>query len=51
VRMVNGKHKRVKRPEPVEGMSDAEFIQTNADQIWLHQNEMWEDMEVDEEDE
>jgi hypothetical protein len=48
---INGKQKRVKRPELVEGMSAAEFIHTNADQIWLHQNEMWEDMEVDEEDE
>ena len=48
---INGKQKRVKRPELVEGMSAAEFIRRNADQIWLHQNEMWEDMEVDKEDE
>ena len=41
---VNGKQKRVKRPQAIDGMSVDEFILRNADQIWLHQNEMWEEM-------
>jgi len=46
---VNGKQKRVKRPETIDGMDMDEFIRRNADPIWLHQNEMWEYM-VDEEE-
>jgi len=39
---MNGKQVRVKRPETIDGMGVDEFILTNADPIWLHQNEMWE---------
>lgn len=39
---VNGKQKRVKRLPTIDGMAVDEFIRRNADQIWLHQNEMWE---------
>jgi len=39
---MNGKQKRVKRPPTIDGMTVDEFIQKNADSIWLHQNEMWE---------
>ena len=39
---VNGKQKRVRRPEQIEGLPLDEFIARNADPIWLHQNEMWE---------
>ena len=39
---INGKQKRVKRPPTIDGMSVDEFIEKNADPIWLHQNEMWE---------
>ena len=46
---INGKQKRVKRPETIDGMDMDEFIRRNADPIWLHQNEMWEYM-VDEEE-
>lgn len=50
--VVNGKQKRVKRPQTIDGMSVDEFILRNADPIWLHQNEMWEyivdDCQVDE---
>ncbi|SPF40750.1 conserved hypothetical protein [Syntrophobacter sp. SbD1] len=42
---INGKQKRVKRPPTVDGMDVDEFIKNNADPIWLHQNEMWEDMD------
>jgi hypothetical protein len=47
---INGKQKRVKRPQTIEGIDVDEFIRQNADPIWLHQNEMWEDMVDDEEE-
>jgi len=46
---VNGRQKRVKRPETIDGMDMDEFIRRNADPIWLHQNEMWEYMVEEEE--
>ena len=48
---MNGKQKRVKRPPTIDGMSVDEFIRNNADQIWLHQNEMWEYIDIDEDEE
>jgi uncharacterized protein YnzC (UPF0291/DUF896 family) len=42
---VNGKQKRVKRPPIIDGIDADEFIRSNADPIWLHQNEMWEYLE------
>lgn len=39
---INGKQKRVPRPQLVEGLPVDEFIARNADPIWFHQNEMWE---------
>ncbi|HUL01465.1 MAG TPA: hypothetical protein VLX29_11535 [Nitrospirota bacterium] len=42
---VNGKQKRVKRPLAINGMDADEFILRNADPIYLHQNEMWENMD------
>ena len=47
---MNGKLVRVKRPETVNGMDVDEFIRRNADPIWLHQNEMWEYMDLEEDD-
>jgi hypothetical protein len=44
---MNGKQVRVKRPETIDGLDPEEYIQRNADPIWLHQNEMWEYMDVD----
>ncbi len=41
---LNGKQKRVKRPETVEGIPVDEFIRNNADPIWLLQNEMYEEL-------
>ncbi len=46
---MNGKQKRIKRPPTIDGMDEDEFIRRNADSIWLHQNEMWEDITDDEE--
>jgi len=48
---VNGKQKSVRRPPTIDGMEVDDFIRQNADPIWLHQNGMWEYMELPEEDE
>ena len=45
---MNGKQVRVRRPPVIDGMDPDDFIQRNADPIWLHQNEMWEYKETDE---
>lgn len=42
---VGGKQKRVKRRPLVEGLNPEEFIRRNADPTWLHQNELWHEME------
>ncbi len=39
---INGRQKRVPRPQQIDGLPVDEFIARNADPIWLHQNEMWE---------
>lgn len=39
---VNGKQKRVPRPQLIDGLSVDEFLARNADPIWLVQNELWE---------
>jgi len=44
---INGTMKRVKRPPTVEGMSVEDFMRANADPIFLHQEEMWEYLEVE----
>ena len=38
---VNGKQKMVKRSPMIDGMGVDGFIERNADQLWLHQNGMW----------
>jgi len=48
---MNGKQVKVKRPLTIEGISIDEYIQQNADPIWLHQNEMWEYMQTEEDEE
>jgi len=48
---INGKQVRVKRPPTIDGMDVDEFIERNADPIWLHQNEMWEYIHTEETDE
>ncbi len=45
---MNGKQVRVKRPPTIEGMDPDEYIRQNANPIFLHQNEMWEYIEADE---
>ena len=47
---MNGKQVRVKRPPTIDGMDVDEFIQNNADPIWLHQNEMWEYIQTNEDE-
>lgn len=36
---INGKQKRVPRPQSIEGLPVEEFIARNADPIWLHEND------------
>jgi len=48
---MNGKQKRIKRPPTVDGMPVDEFIRRNADPVWLHQNEMWEYIDQNQEEE
>ncbi len=45
---MNGKQVRIKRPPTIDEMDVDEYIQKNADPIWLHQNEMWEYIKIDE---
>ena len=45
---MNGRQVRVKRPLTIDGMDVDEYIQQNADPIWLHQNEMWEYIQTEE---
>ena len=48
---MNGKQVRVRRPPTIEGMDADEYLQKNADPIWLHQNEMWEYIQTDDDEE
>ena len=48
--LMNGKQVRVERPLTIEGMDVDEFIINNADPIWLHQNEMWECIQTEEDE-
>lgn len=41
---VNGKQKRVPRPQLIDGLPVDEFVARNADAIWLHINGQWEDI-------
>jgi len=47
---MNGKQVRVKRPQAIDGLDVGDFIEQNADPIWLHQNELWEYIDADESD-
>jgi hypothetical protein len=47
---INGKQKRVLRPQQIDSFPVEEFIARNADPMWLHQNAMWELMTLDNED-
>ena len=47
---INGKQKRVPRPQQIDGLPVDEFIARNTDPIWLQQNEMWELMNRDSQD-
>ena len=46
---INGKQVRIKRCPTIDGIDVDEFIERNADPIWLHQNEMWEYIDTDKE--
>jgi len=38
---INGKQKRIRVPETIEGMTVDEFIENNGDMTFLHQNKLW----------
>ncbi len=42
---LNGKQVRVKNEPEVDGLSIDDFITENADQLFLHQNMLWESIE------
>ena len=44
---INGKQVRVKANKKVDGVEIEEFILNNYDPIFLHQNKMWEHIEID----
>jgi hypothetical protein len=48
---IGGRQKRVKRPPTIDGMSVEEFTRRNADALWYHQNEMWDEIGLGEDDE
>ena len=41
---MNGKQVRVKRPKLIDGIPVDDYIRQNADDCWLHQNELWEEI-------
>ena len=45
---MNGRQVKVKRPQMIDGVDIDEYIQQNADPIWLHQNEIWDRLETTE---
>ena len=47
---MNGKQVRVKRAPTIDGMNVDKYIQKNADPIWLHQNEMWEYIQTEDDE-
>jgi hypothetical protein len=44
--LINGKQKRVPRPQLIDELPVDEFVARNADFLWLHKNELWESMEA-----
>jgi hypothetical protein len=42
---INGKQKRVRREPTIDGIPVEEFIARNADPLWLHQNERWDEIQ------
>ncbi len=47
---MNGKQVRVKRPPTIDGMDVDKYIRQNADPTWLHQNEMWEYIQTEDDE-
>jgi hypothetical protein len=46
---INGRQKRVPRPQMIDGLPVEEFIAKNAGPIGLHENGLWEFMTPDDE--
>ena len=48
---MNGKQVRIKRPPAIDGIPVDEYIEQNADQIWLYQSGMYETLYAREKEE
>jgi hypothetical protein len=46
---INGRQKRVPRPQLIQGLPVEEFTARNADPIWLHEDGLWQLMTPDDE--
>lgn len=46
---INGKQKKVRKEPTIDGMDIDTYIRNNADPLWLHQNEMWEYIDIEDE--
>ncbi|MGO0305157.1 hypothetical protein ACTL6P_00860 [Endozoicomonas acroporae] len=44
---INGKRVRIKREDTLEAFAEREAMLCSADPIWLHQNELWEYIQTD----
>ncbi len=45
---IRGQQKRIRRPPMIDGVAEEEIIRSNADDLWHHENEMWDEIELDE---
>ena len=45
---MNRKQVRIKSTPTIDGIDVDEYVERNADLIWLHQNGMWEFIKIDE---
>lgn len=44
---ISGKMKRIRRPPMIDGTTVEDFIRSNANPIFLHQEGLWEYLETD----
>ncbi|MCC5840718.1 MAG: hypothetical protein JJT96_11385 [Opitutales bacterium] len=43
---INGKQKRLRREPMIDGLGVDDFIRRNADPVWLHRSESWEELDA-----
>ncbi|NOQ34931.1 MAG: hypothetical protein GQ569_03450 [Methylococcaceae bacterium] len=47
---MNGKQVKVKKTPTIDGLTVEEFLRRNANPIGLHQNEMWEYIDIEDDE-